>query len=78
MIFGMLPVAMALGEGGEVRAPMAICVIGGLITSTLLTLIVVPVAYSLSQGMIDSRPMRWMSDRIFGRSAPAASAPSKG
>ena len=34
-------------------------------------LVVVPVAYSLSQGMIDSRPMRWMSERLFGRAAPA-------
>jgi HAE1 family hydrophobic/amphiphilic exporter-1 len=47
MIFGMLPVAMALSEGSEFRAPMATVVIGGLITSTLLTLVVVPVAYSL-------------------------------
>jgi hydrophobic/amphiphilic exporter-1 (mainly G- bacteria), HAE1 family len=53
MIFGMLPVALALGEGGEVRAPMAIVVIGGLITSTLLTLVVVPVVYSLFEGLAD-------------------------
>jgi len=46
MIFGMLPTALALGEGAEFRAPMAHAVIGGLITSTLLTLIVVPVAYT--------------------------------
>jgi hydrophobic/amphiphilic exporter-1 (mainly G- bacteria), HAE1 family len=46
MIAGMLPIALALGEGGEFRAPMARAVIGGLITSTALTLIVVPVAYS--------------------------------
>ena len=46
MIFGMLPVALALGEGGGFRAPMARAVIGGLITSTLLTLIVVPVVYT--------------------------------
>jgi len=46
MIFGMLPVAMAMGEGGGFRAPMARAVIGGLITSTMLTLLVVPVAYS--------------------------------
>jgi HAE1 family hydrophobic/amphiphilic exporter-1 len=46
MIFGMFPIAMALGEGGGFRAPMARAVIGGLITSTLLTLIVVPVAYT--------------------------------
>jgi HAE1 family hydrophobic/amphiphilic exporter-1 len=46
MILGMLPIALALGEGGETRAPMAIVVIGGLITSTVLTLLVVPVVYS--------------------------------
>jgi HAE1 family hydrophobic/amphiphilic exporter-1 len=47
MIFGMLPTALKLGEGAEQRAPMAIAVIGGLITSTLLTLVVVPVVYTL-------------------------------
>jgi HAE1 family hydrophobic/amphiphilic exporter-1 len=46
MIFGMLPIAIGMGEGGGFRAPMARAVIGGLITSTLLTLIVVPVAYT--------------------------------
>jgi HAE1 family hydrophobic/amphiphilic exporter-1 len=46
MIFGMMPTALALGEGGSFRAPMARAVIGGLITSTLLTLIVVPVVYT--------------------------------
>lgn len=47
MIFGMLPTALKIGEGAELRAPMAIAVIGGLITSTLLTLVVVPVVYTL-------------------------------
>jgi HAE1 family hydrophobic/amphiphilic exporter-1 len=47
MIFGMAPVALGLSEGGELRAPMAIAVIGGLITSTLLTLVIVPVAYTI-------------------------------
>jgi HAE1 family hydrophobic/amphiphilic exporter-1 len=46
MIFGMLPIALALGQGGGFRAPMARAVIGGLITSTMLTLLVVPVAYT--------------------------------
>jgi HAE1 family hydrophobic/amphiphilic exporter-1 len=46
MIFGMLPLALAIGAGAEMRAPMARAVIGGLITSTLLTLIVVPVVYT--------------------------------
>ncbi len=44
---GLLPLAMGVGEGAEVRAPMAITVIGGLTVSTLLTLIVIPVVYSL-------------------------------
>jgi len=47
MIFGMLPLFFAIGEGAEMRAPMARAVVGGLITSTLLTLIVVPVVYSI-------------------------------
>jgi len=46
MIFGMLPLALAIGAGAEARAPMARAVIGGLITSTLLTLFVVPVMYT--------------------------------
>jgi HAE1 family hydrophobic/amphiphilic exporter-1 len=47
MIFGMLPVALGLGAGAELRQPMGIGVIGGLLTSTILTLVAVPVAYSL-------------------------------
>ncbi|MEO8312590.1 MAG: efflux RND transporter permease subunit, partial [Caldimonas sp.] len=46
MIFGMLPLALALDEGGELQAPMGRAIIGGVITSTLLTLVVVPVIYS--------------------------------
>ncbi|MBN2177983.1 MAG: efflux RND transporter permease subunit, partial [Deltaproteobacteria bacterium] len=45
VIIGVVPVALALSEGGETRAPMAIAVIGGMISSTLLTLLVVPVVY---------------------------------
>jgi len=46
-LFGFLPLAIAMGEGAEVRAPMAITVIGGLLVSTLLTLLVIPVVYDL-------------------------------
>lgn len=46
-VLGMLPMALGLGEGAEIRAPMAITVIGGLLLSTLLTLIVIPVMYSI-------------------------------
>jgi HAE1 family hydrophobic/amphiphilic exporter-1 len=51
-IAGVLPVAIGLGTGGEVRAPMAIAVIGGLTTSTILTLFVVPVTYILFDDII--------------------------
>ena len=47
MILGMLPSASARGEGSEFRSPISIATIGGLITSTLLTLVVVPVSYLL-------------------------------
>ncbi len=47
MIFGMLPLALGIGAGAEERAPMARAVVGGLITSTFLTLLVVPIVYTL-------------------------------
>jgi HAE1 family hydrophobic/amphiphilic exporter-1 len=47
MIAGMIPTAFALGKGSEFRQPMAIAVIGGLITSTLLALVMVPVIYEI-------------------------------
>jgi HAE1 family hydrophobic/amphiphilic exporter-1 len=63
MIFGMLPLAFALGEGAEQRAPMAHAVIGGLITSTLLTLFIVPVVYT----MLDD-----LSNRVLGKTKAEA------
>ncbi len=65
-IFGMVPVALALSEGGETRAPMAICVIGGMITSTALTLVVIPVVYMLFERLTTNRSMRWLSKTFFG------------
>jgi HAE1 family hydrophobic/amphiphilic exporter-1 len=62
MVFGMLPIAMAMGEGGGFRAPMARAVIGGLITSTMLTLIVVPVAYTYFDDMGAWMKRRFMSE----------------
>ncbi len=50
VILGMLPVALSRGSGSESRAPMAMAVIGGLITSTFLTLVVIPVAYDITEG----------------------------
>ncbi len=46
-ILGLTPLAIGLGEGGEAQAPMARAVIGGLISSTLITLVIIPVVYSL-------------------------------
>ena len=46
-VLGLLPMAIGLGEGAEMRAPMAVTVIGGLSMSTLLTLVVIPVVYSI-------------------------------
>lgn len=59
MILGMMPVAMSLGAGTEWRAPMAHATIGGLITSTLLTLVVVPVVYTL----LDDFSQWWQNKR---------------
>jgi hypothetical protein len=58
MIFGMLPMAIGMGEGGETQAPMGRAVIGGVITSTLLTLVVVPVAYTYLDSL-GKRAARW-------------------
>jgi HAE1 family hydrophobic/amphiphilic exporter-1 len=62
MIFGMVPLALAIGEGAEQRSPMAHAVIGGLITSTILTLFVVPAVYTilddLSSGVARRRAAR--------------------
>ncbi len=66
MVFGMVPLAFALSEGAEQRAPMGQAVIGGVITSSLLTLVVVPVVY----GYIDDLTTAFR--RWFGR-VPAAS-----
>ncbi len=69
MIFGMLPLALALGSGGEMRAPMARAVIGGLITSTLLTLLVVPVVYTA----LDDLVVR-LKRRVAGAAKPSRAA----
>jgi multidrug efflux pump subunit AcrB len=67
MIFGMLPMALGLGDGGEQQSPMGRAIIGGVITSTLLTLIVVPVLFTY----IDN-----LAARFRRRSAePDAAAP---
>ena len=59
MIFGMVPLAFALTEGSEQRAPMGQAVIGGVITSSLLTLVVVPVAYCYMDDLAEWFKRRW-------------------
>ena len=75
MIFGMLPLAFEIGAGAEFRAPMARAVIGGLITSTLLTLIAVPVVYTWLDDA-GERFASWWSSKNAERAevAPAESA----
>jgi HAE1 family hydrophobic/amphiphilic exporter-1 len=71
MIFGMLPLAFAIGAGAEMRAPMARAVIGGLITSTLLTLIVVPVVYTYLDGLRPETVREWFALRKRRKDAVA-------
>jgi len=59
MIFGMLPLFLAIGAGAEMRAPMARAVVGGLMTSTLLTLLVVPVMYTLMDDLSGWVKRKW-------------------
>jgi len=50
-MLGLLPLAIGVGEGGEAQAPLARVVIGGLISAALITLVVIPVIYSLFEGL---------------------------
>ena len=65
MIFGMLPLALGFGEGSEGNATMGRAIIGGVISSTLLTLVVVPVVYTYLDGMA-----AWFSSRRARRASP--------
>ncbi len=68
MIFGMVPLAFALTEGSEQRAPMGQAVIGGVITSSLLTLVVVPVIYTWLDDLVG-----WVK-RLTARGPPSTPA----
>ncbi|RII26056.1 MAG: AcrB/AcrD/AcrF family protein [Geobacter sp.] len=63
MIFGMMPLFLGIGAGGEGRAPMARAVVGGLLTSTLLTLLVVPVMYTLMDDFGGWLKRRWQGKK---------------
>ncbi len=72
MIFGMLPMAIGVGAGGEMLAPMGRAVIGGVITSTLLTLLIVPVLYTYIYGFTERVKAYWRRGQHQEASAPAA------
>jgi len=74
MIFGMLPLALALNDGGEIQAPMGLAISGGLITSTLLTLVVVPVLYMYLEQFHERRRAR-RAARRGARGAAVTPAP---
>jgi HAE1 family hydrophobic/amphiphilic exporter-1 len=56
-VLGLMPMAIGLGDGAEIRTPMAIAVISGLISSTALTLVVIPTFYAMADSL---------SSRLFG------------
>jgi HAE1 family hydrophobic/amphiphilic exporter-1 len=75
-IFGMIPLAFGSGDGSEWRNPMGIVSIGGLVTSTALTLLIVPVAYTLidDAARLATRGVRALADlglRPLGRRRPS-------
>lgn len=72
---GVLPIAVGWGAGAELQQPMAIALIGGLITSTILTLVALPALYGMSEGLHERATRTWL--RWRGRNAEAT-APSPG
>ena len=62
LVFGMLPLAMALGPGSEMRAGMGVVIMGGMISSTLLTLVFIPVVYTIVDDFV-----LWLK-KLFGLS----------
>jgi HAE1 family hydrophobic/amphiphilic exporter-1 len=62
-VLGLLPLAVGLGTGAEIQAPLARVVIGGLLASTLVTLVLIPVAYTSATGLVAKlRSERWLSE----------------
>ena len=79
LVFGLLPMALSNATGAQFRAPMAVIVIGGLATSTALTLVVVPVFYTLIDGLTERTKrlvpdaLAWVKRRRAARPAGSAS-----
>jgi Cu/Ag efflux pump CusA len=71
MIFGMLPMSLGLGDGGETQAPMGRAIIGGVMTSTLLTLVVVPVLYTYLDAW-GAKAKAWFTGAAVTTSTPSS------
>jgi HAE1 family hydrophobic/amphiphilic exporter-1 len=74
LVLAMLPIALKLGEGSEWRAPMAVTVIGGLLTSTLLTLVLIPAVYTIMDDFTGS--LSRATERVVGLARRRPSRPS--
>ncbi|ABZ83097.1 acriflavin resistance protein, putative [Heliomicrobium modesticaldum Ice1] len=74
MVFGMLPSALALTEGSETRSSMAVVLIGGLLSSTLFTLIIIPVVYTLMEDWKEGLRRRWgkVKERLYSQGGASA------
>ncbi len=78
LIAGMVPVALGIGEGADFRAPLGRAVIGGTITSTLLTLLVIPTIYEIVVGWRDAIRGRLLRGLRHGQKAPVPVSPHAG
>jgi HAE1 family hydrophobic/amphiphilic exporter-1 len=77
-VLGLLPMALGLGEGAELRAPLAVTVISGLLFATLLTLVVVPVVYTLlTPGGVVAPTRRTDREAVLRRAPSGALAIAK-
>ena len=75
-VFGVLPIALGLGAGGESRRPLGLAVVGGVLFSTFLTLVLVPVLYTILSRF--TQPTKDLDDLIDGEETPLAHAPQAG
>jgi HAE1 family hydrophobic/amphiphilic exporter-1 len=73
-ILGLLPMSFAWGEGGEMRAPMAVTVMGGLIFSTALTLVLIPIVYELIDRKVYAAAGHPAAEPLSGQTEPRPEA----
>ena len=78
LIAGMIPVALGRGEGAQFRAPLGLAVIGGVITSTLLTLLVIPTVYEILDEWKEGLAARFFKRRGTGEYVVPGAEPAHG